>query len=188
MKKSEVEHIIRACAGTTGETEFIIVGSQAILASHPDAPRILRESIEVDIYPEKRPEKAIEIDGAIGERSNFQTTHGYYAHGVGPDTATLPAGWRERTVDLCSDLTNNAMARCLEIHDLAFSKLVAGREKDFEYVKNLLKFQLINRGKIQRLIAEEVRPDIQTKLQRNWIIATSRLTAEQKQDQPPPEI
>jgi len=28
----------------------------------------------------------------------FHQTHGYYAQGVGPETATLPTGWRRRLV------------------------------------------------------------------------------------------
>ena len=51
MKRSALEHILRACKGTTGETEFIVVGSQAILGQFPDAPRVLRHSIEADVYP-----------------------------------------------------------------------------------------------------------------------------------------
>src|SRR5437763_1568132 len=43
-------------------------------------------------------ERAAEIDGAIGDGSPFDSTFGYYAHGVGPETATAPAGWQERLV------------------------------------------------------------------------------------------
>ncbi len=36
--------------------------------------------------------KADLIDGSIGELSPFHETFGYYAHGLGPETAALPAG------------------------------------------------------------------------------------------------
>jgi hypothetical protein len=45
MKRSDLEHILQACKGVTGETEFIVIGSQSILASFPDAPRELRQSV-----------------------------------------------------------------------------------------------------------------------------------------------
>ena len=48
MNRKELEHIVRAAAGITGENEFVIVGSQSILGKHPDAPRSLRHSLEVD--------------------------------------------------------------------------------------------------------------------------------------------
>ena len=56
MKRSDLEHILRASKGITGETEFIVIGSQAILGTFPDAPRALRESMETDLYPKHRPE------------------------------------------------------------------------------------------------------------------------------------
>ena len=38
------------------------------------------------------------IDGCIGELSPFHETFGYYAHGIGPETAVLPAKWKTRLV------------------------------------------------------------------------------------------
>jgi len=62
---------------------------------------------------------------------------------------------------------------CLEKHDLAFSKLAAGRTKDIDYIRELLKHRLINRGKIRRLIDSESNDEIKALLARNWIIVTS---------------
>lgn len=180
MTADQLRHILRAAAGNTGEAEFIVIGSQAILGSHPDAPRSLRKSIEGDTYPKNNPEKAILIDGAIGEASPFHQEFGYYAHGIAPETATLPNDWEERLVEFKVGDEKNTIGLCLEMHDLTFSKLAAGREKDTEYVKELLKHKLINRGKIQRLITDEQRPELKQKLERNWTIAQSKLAREQK--------
>jgi len=55
VKREQLEHIIRA-AGVIAETqELIILGSQAILGSHPDAPEDLLVSQEVDTYPLEDP-------------------------------------------------------------------------------------------------------------------------------------
>ena len=102
MKRTEVEHILRAAKAIAGEDEFILLGSQSVLGAFPDAPLALRRSIELDIYPKHHPEKSELIDGAIGERSLFHETHGYYAHGVSPETAHLPAGWENRLVRIRS--------------------------------------------------------------------------------------
>ena len=67
-----------------------------ILATVPDPPESLARTREADIYPMAAPEKADEIDAAIGEGSQFDVTYGYYAHGVGPETAVLPDGWKGR--------------------------------------------------------------------------------------------
>jgi hypothetical protein len=60
MRRAELEHVIAAAAQITREEEFVVVGSQAILGSHPDAPVALLRSIEADIYPAHAPRTADE--------------------------------------------------------------------------------------------------------------------------------
>ena len=74
----------------TNEYEFIIVGSQSILGPIPYPPEIFKMSAEADIYPRDAEEKSTQMDGVIGEGSQFHTTYGYYAQGVDSRTATLP--------------------------------------------------------------------------------------------------
>ena len=81
------------------------------------------------------------MDGAIGEGSAFHQTHGYYAQGVGPDTATLPRGWQRRLVRIENPHTGGVAGLCLEVHDLAISKYVAGREKDREFTRKLARHE-----------------------------------------------
>ena len=96
MTREELEHVIRASADITGQYEFVVVGSQSILGAVPNPAAVFNMSAEADIYPLRAPELADKIDGAIGEGSQFHETYGYYAQGVGPDTAILPAGWLQR--------------------------------------------------------------------------------------------
>lgn len=144
MKRSDLEHIIRASAANAGTDEIVIVGSQAILGTIPNPPGELCESIEADVFPKKRPEDSILIDGAIGENSMFHQTFGYYAHGVGRDTAVLPEGAFDRLVPLSNENTRGSTDWCLELHDLAVSKLAAGREKDILFVSAMLKHKMIS--------------------------------------------
>jgi hypothetical protein len=58
-----------------------------------------------------------------------------YAQGVGPETAVLPDGWRDRLVAVRNANTRGATGLCLEVHDLAVAKAVAGREKDGEFLR-----------------------------------------------------
>ena len=92
-----------------------------------------------------RPELADGIDGAIGEGSTFHQTHGYYAQGVGPDTATLPRNWQKRLVRIENSNTGGIAGLCLEVHDLAISKYVAGREKDREFTRALARYEMTNK-------------------------------------------
>jgi hypothetical protein len=147
MRREDLHHLVAAAAQIVSETEFVVVGSQAILASYPDAPEALLRSQEADIYPRCAPDKAPDIDGALGDGSRFQQTFGYYAHGVGPETAKAPLGWADRLVVIevpprpASDL--RPVAFCLEPHDLVLSKLAANRERDWVFAKDALAAGLV---------------------------------------------
>lgn len=152
MRRHELEHLIRAAAAITNEYEIVVIGSQAILGAVPQAPEALLQSMEADLYPLRRPDLADLIDGAIGELSPFEERFGYYAQGVGPETATLPAGWEDRLVKIQNENTDLKIGYCLEPHDLAASKLVAGREKDGPFVDTLLAHGIVNRATLKARI------------------------------------
>jgi hypothetical protein len=137
MRRSDLEHLIRAAGKIAGERELVVIGSQAVLGQFPDAPAMLTRSMEADLYPLSNPELADKVDGTIGEGSQFHQTYGYYAQGVGPNTATLPKGWQKRLVRIENANTGGITGLCLEVHDLAISKYVAGREKDLEFTREL---------------------------------------------------
>jgi hypothetical protein len=144
MKRTELEHLIRAAAAITDQYEIVVIGSQSILGAVPDAPEELLRSMEADLYPLHQPELADLIDGAIGELSPFDERFGYYAQGVGPETACLPSGWEQRLVKIQNQNTDLKIGYCLEPHDLAASKLVAGRPKDGPFVRALLTHKIVD--------------------------------------------
>jgi hypothetical protein len=110
--------------------------------------------MEVDCYPLGDPAKADLIDGSIGELSPFHEAFGYYVHGIGPETAALPAGWKGRVVRLENESTGGVIGLCLSPKDLAVSKLLAGREKDIEYVRAMLRAGVVTEAVIRSLAPE----------------------------------
>lgn len=140
MTRSELEHIIRAAGAIAEDDEIVVIGSQSVLGQFPKAPVTLLASMEADVYPRNHPERADLIDGSIGEGSRFHETYGYYAQGVSADTAILPRGWEQRLVRVSSAGTRQVTGLCLEVNDLAFSKYVAGREKDLEFTAALASY------------------------------------------------
>lgn len=149
MRRAELEHVLRAAAAVTEDDDIVVVGSQAILGQFPDAPAALLVSREVDVYPRNRPERTDEIDGSLGDGSYFDSTFGYYAHAVGPETATLPAGWEERLVPVSNENTGGATGWCLEVHDLLLSKCAAGRERDWEFAEEALRHRLADAAELR---------------------------------------
>jgi hypothetical protein len=163
MKRSELEHLIRAAGSIADELEIVVIGSQAILGQFPNAPPLLVVSIEADVFPLHHPEKADLIDGSIGEGSPFHELFGYYAQGVGERTAVLPKGWRDRLVRIENPNTRGVTGLCLEVHDLAVSKHVAGREKDHDFTRELATHGMTDsKILLARLRETEVQKELRT--------------------------
>jgi hypothetical protein len=154
VRKAEFDHVIAVAATVTGEDEIVVIGSQAILGTFEDPPEAMLVSIEADVYPRVTPAKAEEIDGALGDGSQFQATFGYYAHGVGPETAKAPTGWEERLVRVevprRPSEVGTVIALCLEVHDLVLAKCVAGRDRDWDFAATALGAGLVD---FSRLVA-----------------------------------
>jgi hypothetical protein len=140
----QLEHVIRAAAEIADDRAIVAIESQSILGQFPDAPKDLLISVAADVYPQTHPDRTDLIDGSIGELSPFHEAFGYYAHGIGPETAVLPRGWESRLVKV-EPSGARAIGPCLEVHDLVLSKYVAGREKDREFVRGVIRHGLARR-------------------------------------------
>ena len=173
MDRTSWEHVIAAAAEVTGLDAFVVIGSQAILGPFPDAPEGLLRSQETDLYPRDAPERAIEVEGALGDGSPFAQTYGYYAHAVGPQTATPPKGWQQRLVEVPIPprvgSPRRPVAYCLEPHDLILAKCAAGRQRDWDFAEQALKAGLVDVG----ILLERVRdlPVAETQIRRieTWL-------------------
>jgi hypothetical protein len=150
VTREEFEHVVRAAAAIV-EDEIVVIGSQAIHGELLSPPEALLVSRELDVYPRSAPSRADEIDRAIGDGSLFDSTFGYYAHGVGPETPTAPAGWQERLVRTEVPPRGRqpaAVAWCMSIHDLVLAKLAAGRAHDFEFAEQAIRHELVDREQL----------------------------------------
>jgi len=159
MTRAELAHIVRAVCSVLKIYEIWVVGSQSILGSfsEEELPTLLTVSVEADFFvPDWSQLDENEIEASLGEVSKFAETHGYYADPVSKETVHAPAGWEDRVVPFYSELAKGCTAWCLEVHDLAISKLAAGREKDREYVRILLENNLAHESILrQRLDAAD---------------------------------
>ena len=76
--------------------------SAAILGTFPDdvLPVLATRSDEADLasFDDPLGRKSAMIEGSIGAGSTFHSTFGYFADGVGLETAHAPDGWQARLV------------------------------------------------------------------------------------------
>ena len=148
MNREQLAHVLRAAAQLVQDPDIVVLGSQAILGSYSEGelPVETIMSMEADLAfrDDADERKSDQVDGLIGEDSQFHATYAYYAQGVSIATATLPTGWEERVVPYDRRDADPSRAVCVDAHDLVLSKLVAGREKDFEFTTSLLRAELVD--------------------------------------------
>ncbi len=130
MRRDQLEHAIRTACQIIGRPEVIVLGSQAILGTFHEDELPIRATMsgEVDILPiadsnEETMRLADRIEGVAGEFSPFEELHGFSIDGVDLETSALPEGWR---------------GWCLDKEDLCGAHLCALREKDQNFVSELL--------------------------------------------------
>lgn len=154
MKKSEVEHVLRAASKICDDDEFIIIGSQSLHGRYPDVADTILMSYEVDLFAKNKTEMTEELN-SIGNYSPFHDLNGYYADPVSERTAVLPRKWKERLVHLkLDDPDLKVKAYCLDPHDLVVAKLAAGREKDAVFIGELLMKGLVDLTTIGERLAK----------------------------------
>lgn len=155
MKRDQFDHTIQAAAAVVGESEVLVIGSQAVHASIPDStPDAAMRSVEADIAIRGDIDgmKADLIDGSIGEASMFHQTFGFYAQGVTIETAILPEGWENRLVRYEPPETNGVVAWCLSLEDLFVSKALAGRPKDLEFCRSIIQLGVVDTTAIAQMV------------------------------------
>jgi hypothetical protein len=153
MNRQQLAHLLRSACEIAHDADVVVLGSQSILGSfdEDDLPAEATASQEADIAFLDDPErdKADEVEGAIGEMSTFHQEYGIYAEGVHIDVATLPDGWKDRLVSWELQSSKPAEPHFLEPHDLAVTKLAAGRPKDNDFVLALLRGGLLNAAELR---------------------------------------
>jgi hypothetical protein len=88
----------------------------------------------------------------------------------------MPKGWRRRLVRVFNANTGGIAGLCLEVHDLAVSKYVAGREKDLRFTAALARHGLTRKktlleraagtdveAALRKLVESRIRRDFATK-------------------------
>lgn len=143
MRRAEFRDAIRRAGVISGDRDIVIIGSQSIHGAFPPSllEANLTASIEVDMIPLNDPDERKTWD-----LSGRGTAYGTEIDGVEVKTASLPEGWLDRLIPypLNDSDPNTVIAWCLDPHDLAVSKAVAGRSKDWEFIRSLYRAQLVN--------------------------------------------
>lgn len=135
MRREALEMLVAKVAAVTRLERLVIVGSQSAHGQISWLPGPVLRSIEADFLLPGFGRSSV-IDDECGPESDFFAEHGVYADPLGAGIVTLPRGWEERLVPIVSTEGKPGWL-ALEIHDTAASKLMAGREKDVDFIVEL---------------------------------------------------
>ena len=151
MNRRVLDDLLHELSRITDERELVMVGSQSVHAVTHDAPIEVVMSRECDLLLDESDSLTGVIDEGFGPDSPRAAETAVYVDTVSSTFPFLPAGWEQRLVPLAPDLPH---IRCLEIHDLVLSKLVAGPLKDYELIAVLLDRKLADVGTVRdRIVA-----------------------------------
>jgi hypothetical protein len=173
MTRAEVLHVLRAAVAITGHREWVAVGSQALALWFVARPPILARSQEIDLYAPGQDAFTELAEGSLGEGSLFQDTFGYYAHGVGEDTAVFPSAWPTRAQRFAIEPYSDAVVVVPSPADLAVAKLLAFRDKDLDFVETMLSEGMVTATELARGLGDLDRsvPDALVRQAMGWVRA-----------------
>ena len=160
--REDLTRAVRAVARHFKTDTVYLIGSQAILASWPDAPSEARMSVEFDAYPGNAAawensnaglEASEEINALFGFGSDFHIAFGFYIDGVDEHTASLPKNWKRRAVRVrIPDGDREITAIAPSVDDLIVAKLARLDDKDKRFVAACHRARPLDMDRIRILI------------------------------------
>lgn len=159
------------CARVSGEKEFIVAGSQAILGSLPEGPEVLRRSTDIDLFSRNPIPNAIQslLQEELGRMSPFVEIHHWEIEPIGPWVMyTALPGWEDRLVK--TETPGGVIGWCISPLDIAYNKAEAGRPKDITYLAGLFLARIVL--PLQIKAAMEAAGDVITPFAREKVNAT----------------
>jgi hypothetical protein len=133
MTRDDLQRLFAEAKKLSGETEYVVIGSLAVLGYAGTVPPRMAMSVDVDAWCKSDPGRVFELGPALGQGSPFEEQYGYYLDPVSPRVATLPDGWEARLIRI--ELAPSLVAWFLEPNDAAVSKYARLEPRDREWIR-----------------------------------------------------
>jgi hypothetical protein len=145
MRLPALKHLIEAVEAIAQSRRIRVFGSSSLLASFPElgeAHGPLEKTFDADLLIEPCDEQLAEVlHEALGEGSLFSQRTGYHADILRSQIVeTVSPGWEERLVRVGTFQNVTAIAP----PDLVVMKLRAGRRKDLDLCRDLVRRRLLS--------------------------------------------
>jgi hypothetical protein len=159
VRREDLRRLFARARALCGETDYVVLGSLAVLGHAGEVPPRMAASIDVDAYTKADPGRIFELAPALGQGSAFEAAHGYYLDPISPSVATLPAGWESRLVRI--QLEADLAAWFLEPNDAAVSKYARMEPRDREWIRPGLRAGLLSLATLEARFARTTFLDAQ---------------------------
>lgn len=150
MNREQLHALLVEAKARIRHTDYVIVGSLAILGAVQEPPGTMVVSIDVDLYLKNDPQRTGELAEALGQGSPFEDEFGYYLDPVSPRLPSFPEGWEHRLILI--DF-GDVRAFFVDPNDVAVSKYMRGEDRDLRWLRAGLKSGLLDFSTIERRIS-----------------------------------
>jgi hypothetical protein len=145
VRRDDFREALRRASEITADRDLVVIGSQSLHGSFNMAvlqeQAVLTLSMEIDVLTADDPDgnKVFALLARGGAHAGAEID------GVDITTSALPEGWVDRLVPFPLDDTPEAViAWCLDPHDLVVAKAIAGREKDWRFIRAAVSATLVD--------------------------------------------
>lgn len=143
MNAQALFDLLQAAYAECGHRDYVVIGSLSVLGMSEVSPipSGMTVSIDADCYTLSDPPRVFDLQGALGEGSQYHRLHGIYLDPVSPKLPTLPEGWQQRLIRI---ERGSVTAHFLEPNDAAVSKLARAEPRDLRWVRAGVKAGLVS--------------------------------------------
>lgn len=152
MRREDLRRLFARARDLCGETDYVVLGSLAVLGCAGEVPPRMAASIDVDAFSKNDPARIFELEASLGQGSPFEREHGYYLDPISPEVATLPASWEGRLTRI--QLEPALAAWFLEPNDAAVSKYARMEPRDREWIRPGLRAGVLSLAILDARFAE----------------------------------
>jgi hypothetical protein len=154
VRREDLRRLFARARELCGETDYVVMGSLAVLGHAGVVPVRMAASIDVDAFTRRDPARIFDLAPALGQGSPFELEHGYYLDPISPRVATLPAGWDERLTRI--ELEARLAVWFLEPNDVAVSKYARLEPRDRAWIRPGLQAGVLSLATLDARFAQTV--------------------------------
>jgi hypothetical protein len=89
VTRDDLARLFARARELSGETDYVVLGSLAVLGITVEVPPRMAASIDVDAYSKHDPGRIFELAAALGQGSPFEARYGYYLDPAQPGRRRL---------------------------------------------------------------------------------------------------